>query len=233
MGGLNFSQILIDCLRSGTSNKLAEADWILNNVTVDINAHEEEGRNGTALIQTAYYGLPEWTDKLLAKGAKVDEKDCYGRTALWYAALNGHTDVAIKLIRAGADVHVKDYHGTSPIILSTQFQTIDMCCLFLGVGAKINDQDNERKRTPLIVAASSYPTYNKISFLLTAGADVTMKDAYGDTALDIAKSKKADNTVIALLKARMDEMTQPIQIIRSSDSQDHMAVLYQDQHIKR
>jgi ankyrin repeat protein len=146
--------------------------------------------------------------------------------------LNGHTDVAIKLIKAGADVHTKDNQGTSPIILSTQFETLDLCCLLLGQGAKINDQEVNQKRTPLIVAASSHPTYEKISFLLMAGADITKKDMYGDTALDIAKAKKADEKVIALLQSRMDEKIKPIQIIRSIDNHEHMAVLYQDQHIK-
>lgn len=234
MGGLNFSQILIDCLKSGTPEKLAEANWLLNNVTVDVNATEEDGRKGTALIQTAYYGLPRWTEKLLERGAKVDTKDAFGRTALWYAALNGHTDVAIKLIQAGANIHIKDYQGYSPIILSAQFKTIDMCCLCLGQGANINDQDDDRKMTPLIMAASSHMSYEKISFLLMAGADASIKNIYGETALDIAKSKKADEKIISLLRSYMgaEEENKPLQIIRSSDNKDQMMVLYQDQHIK-
>ena len=225
MGNINFSQKLIDCLKMGTDEALSEADWILNNVQVDINAHEEQGRNGTALMQTAYFGLPEWTDKLLAKGAKVDEKDEYGRTALWYASLNGHTDVAIKLIRAGADIHVKDFEGYSPIILSTQFKTIDMCCLCLGQGANINDQDAKQRVTPLIVAAASYPTYEKISFLLAAGADVTMTNSYGETALEIAKSRKADPKVIELLRSNIEKHKEkefdPVRVIQAMDNCQH------------
>lgn len=155
MENINFSQKLIECLKVGTDEALVEADWILNNVQIDINAYDEQGRNGTALMQAAYYGMPEWIDKLLAKGARVDEKDEEGRTALWYASLNGHTDVAVKLIRAGANINVKDVEGYSPIILSTQFKTIDMCCLCLGQGANINDQDIKQRATPLIVAVLS------------------------------------------------------------------------------
>ncbi|MBR5130232.1 MAG: ankyrin repeat domain-containing protein [Alphaproteobacteria bacterium] len=227
MENLNFSQKLIECLKSGTDEALSEANWILNNMQVDINAHDEHGRNGTALMQTAYFGLPEWTDKLLAKGARVDEKDEYGRTALWYASLNGHTDVAVKLIRAGADINVKDVEGYSPIILSTQFKTIDMCCLCLGQGANINDQDVKQRVTPLIIAAASHPTYEKISFLLAAGADVTMTNVYGETALDIAKSRKADAKVIDLLRSyiakRKEKEFDPVAIIQAMDNCKHIA----------
>ena len=226
MGNINFSQKLIECLKSGTDEALVEADWILNNAQFDINAHDEHGRNGTALMQAAYFGMPEWTDKLLAKGAKVDEKDEYGRTALWYASLNGHTDVAIKLIRAGADIHVKDFEGYSPIILSTQFKTIDMCCLCLAQGANINDQDIKQRVTPLIIAAASYPTYEKISFLLAAGADVTMTNSYGETALDIAKSRKADPKVIELLRSHIEKHKEkefdPVQIIQAMDNRKYI-----------
>lgn len=226
MGNLNFSQRLIECLKSGTDEELSEADWILNNVQIDINAHDEQGRNGTALMQTAYFGLPEWTDKLLAKGANVDEKDEYGRTALWYASLNGHTDVAVKLIRAGADINVKDTKGYSPIILSTQFKTIDMCCLCLGQGANINDQDIQKRVSPLIIAVASYPTYEKISFLLAAGADVTMTNAYGETALDIAKSRKAEPKVIDLLRSHLEKHKakelDPVTIIQAMDNRKHI-----------
>lgn len=219
MGNLDFSQQFIDCIRSHSSEKLEEAEWLLNNVTIDVNAMDKYGRNATALIHAAYYGISEWIDKLLKRGASVDAKDDHGRTALWYASLYGHTDVAVQLIKAGADIHVKDCLETTPIILAAQFKDLNMCRLYLGQGANINDQDKRHHDTPLLMASNCYPTYEKLAFLLDHGADITIKNNRGETALDIVKSRKdCDERIITLLQERMDKAIKPVQIIRAADN---------------
>jgi uncharacterized protein len=62
----------------------------------------------TALILAARNGDNKMIDLLLARGAKMDEKDKSGFTAMLAAAHNGKFDTAAKLVNRGADITVRD-----------------------------------------------------------------------------------------------------------------------------
>ena len=52
---------------------------------------------------------------LVAKGARIDGRDRYGRTPLHMASQKGHTAVIRFLLEKGADMQVRDDEGMTPL----------------------------------------------------------------------------------------------------------------------
>ncbi|OHB55675.1 MAG: hypothetical protein A2Y07_09020 [Planctomycetes bacterium GWF2_50_10] len=60
------------------------------------------------LHRAAYMGDGAKVKQLLAEGADVCSKNCYGLTALHLAAMNGHQATAEALLNGGADINARD-----------------------------------------------------------------------------------------------------------------------------
>jgi ankyrin repeat protein len=83
----------------------------------DVNAKDKQGL--TALHSATLNGHKDVAELLLAKGARIDEKDDeHGFTALHYAARFGNKDVAEFLIDKGADINAKDKEGRTPLSIA-------------------------------------------------------------------------------------------------------------------
>ena len=86
----------------------------------DVNCCSEYG--DTALHYAAYRGCVESVEALVAAGAAVNKRNCYGATPLWNGVC--HIDVLKLLIKAGADVNVQSSGEYSPLAIysySTQW----------------------------------------------------------------------------------------------------------------
>jgi hypothetical protein len=69
----------------------------------------------------------------------------------------------------------------------------------LARGAKVNDVDVRRMSALMLAVANDRPNLEAIRALIAAGADLTIKDVYGDTALDWAR-KFGPGPAVTLLK---------------------------------
>lgn len=144
---------------------------------------------------------------LIQQGAKVDARTSLGDTALHLAREPSTIET---LIKAGADVNAKNNWGFAPINFSSSTQIIQ---LLIEAGANINTQNKEGK-TPLhfavafedkeqirtLMQANANPNiqdnYGRTPLhyadtpeiasllLLHAAVDLTIKDQWGQTAVD-------------------------------------------------
>jgi Ankyrin repeats (many copies) len=74
-----------------------------------------------SLRWAAFCGYERVIQRLLEKGADIDEKDRYGHTALSQAAVKGHEAVVKLLLEKGADVESKDgLYRQTPLLLAAE-----------------------------------------------------------------------------------------------------------------
>jgi len=133
----------------------------------------------TLLMLAAQNGHMQIIELLLKRGAHINLQNSRGITALNAAAYCGRERVVEMLLQHGAEI------GTA-LESSAQGGQERVVNLLLRGGAEI-DQQGKDGCTALILAAA----YNRpvVLQLLRAGADMTLRDAEGKTALQWSKEK--------------------------------------------
>ena len=146
----------------------------------DPNTPNPEGVNGLYLALRepslkAAEALIDWPKINLETRTAEDE------SPLMMAALKGHTELAKKLIDKGADVNKT---GWTPLHYAATQGHVDIIGMLLEHHAYI-DAESPNGTTPLMMAAH-YGTPAAVKLLLEAGADATLKNQLGLTAIDFA-----------------------------------------------
>jgi ankyrin repeat protein len=95
----------------------------------------------TPLTYCAKLHYKEGMELLLLKGAKINEKDSFGRTALMYVA----DDLILTdwLVHQGADVTVKDSEGRTTLMYAVAFN--DVVDNLIIHGANVYEKDDQRR----------------------------------------------------------------------------------------
>jgi ankyrin repeat protein len=142
---------------------------------------------------------------IAAKGLKVEERNAKDESALMLAALRGNLGAARALIKLDADVNKT---GWTPLHYAASGTTQDaaaMVALLLEESAYI-DAASPNGTTPLMMAVR-YGTADVARLLIEEGADPTLKNDLGLTAIDFAR--QADRTDMVDLVAQAVRRRQP------------------------
>ena len=133
-------------------------------------------------------------DKILPKlGIKINIDEPINQsnqTALMYASGEGYPDIVNFLLKNNANVNAVRICGDTPLILVSQNSIMDkdvqltIVESLISAGANIN-HIGDYGRTPLILATESNSP-KIVSKLLLSGADISIRDKNGSTALDLA-----------------------------------------------
>lgn len=138
-----------------------------------------------AVIEGNYAAVEE----LLKQGADTEALDYEFLTPLAYAVHDEHLDIMQLLIDNNAKVDGPCVEGRTPLILAVGDDKIEALALLIRNGANVNYIAGEM--SPLHYAvATCEPTLEIISLLLDNGADLTIKDEYGNTPLELASKWK-------------------------------------------
>lgn len=108
----------------------AAAEALLRAPSVDVNAANAAGE--TPLMMAALRGLPEWEEKLLAKGAKLDRP---GWSPVLYAATGPEPKALALLLDRGAPVNGRSPNGTTPLMMAARYGSEASVQLLLARGA--------------------------------------------------------------------------------------------------
>lgn len=119
---------------------------------------------------------------LKAPGIRAEARNAKDESALMLAALAGMQEVCARLIELEADVNKT---GWTPLHYAASGGHDAVISLLLANYAYI-DAESPNQSTPLMMAAM-YGTSNSVKHLLEAGADVSLRNAAGLSALDFAK----------------------------------------------
>jgi ankyrin repeat protein len=154
----------------------------------DANTLDSEGRHGLhiAMQEGAFKVAKTLLD---LSGTQVDTRSKNDETPLMMAALKGHTAFAKRLIDRGADVYKT---GWTPLHYAATGGHVEMIKLLLENHAYI-DTESPNKTTPLMMAAQ-YGTAQAVKLLIEEGADISLKNEIGMTALDFSRmAEKRDS----------------------------------------
>ena len=130
----------------------------------------------------------------------VEVRNAQDESPLMLAALRGYLDICIQLIARDADVNKP---GWAPLHYAATESHIPVMQLLIDNHAYL-DAASPNGTTPLMMAAM-YGNTSAVKLLLEAGADPTLKNHLGLTAIDFAERvKKSDSTTViaAFIRAR-------------------------------
>jgi ankyrin repeat protein len=152
------------------------------------SASATDGR--TLLMTAAASGVPSIVEDVLKSHPVVNAQDKNGRTALMESVSQYHyghesseidrAEVVRLLLQAGADPNITDEEGNTALIDAAW--DADAVLLLIRAGANLNAQ-SKKGYTPLINCAQ--PEVARV--LLAYGADPSIRDANGKTALELAR----------------------------------------------
>lgn len=121
---------------------------------------------------------------LIAEGANINEVDKYGGTLLMTACRWGEIATVKFLMDLGARVDSpRSSKGRTPLIVACAYYGgKEVCAYLIAHGAKVNAQSTDG--TTALMLAAQYWKSDIVDLLLKAGADATLKDQKGQTAMD-------------------------------------------------
>ncbi|XP_061565179.1 poly [ADP-ribose] polymerase tankyrase-2-like [Cololabis saira] len=161
-------------------------------------------RGDAALLDAAKKGCLARVKKLCTKD-NVNCRDTQGRhsTALHLAAGYNNLEVAEYLLQHGADVNAQDKGGLIPLHNAASYGHVDVAAVLIKYDACVNATD-KWAFTPLQEAAQKGRT-QLCALLLAHGADPTLRNQEGQSALDLVTA----DDVRALLTAAMPPSALP------------------------
>lgn len=128
----------------------------------------------------------------IKNGADVNLQDAKGHTPLYTAIWNNELPILELLLQHGADVNAQDKYGNTALDTAIFRLEPKAVALLLQYGADANEKHPDGLHsTPLHRAANNNVMIEIVKLLLQHGADVTIKDARGETPLHNAASKIA------------------------------------------
>lgn len=169
----------------------ASAVTVLLKRGFDANSRDANGQHGL------YLALQEPSMKVAAvlmdwKATQVESRNAADESPLMLASLRGLLPVVVKLIERGADVNKP---GWAPLHYAATKGHLEVINVLLENHAYI-DAASPNGSTPLMMAAM-YGTPSAVKLLLEAGADPSLKNTQGLTAIEFAqRSTRLDSAEI-------------------------------------
>lgn len=177
-------------------------------------AKDDRGR--TPLHIAACCGREAIVSLLLESGANIDPEDNFGRTPLYLAAENNQdVMMVLLLLKHGANInHVGGRDDASLLQLAVARGLYSTAKLLLKVGANVNYRNPSTGYTALHMVTWSTRS-NRLSpvarslarLLLDYGADLTIRDAEGNTAIQRGKIRCNLEFVEMLLQEEVNVTT--------------------------
>lgn len=185
-------------------NRLTDA--IMSSVKIDkvkaaldkgakVNTPDSTGRY--PLVVAVQYNKPRIVEFLLSRGADPNIDDT---RALWYSIEIDHIDMLKMLVEAGANVNILDKYG-SPFI--TNVTNPNKIIYLINHGVDPNTLIGPSK-TPYLFQMITLNQKSVIQALVDKGADLTLTDVGGYTAIMKAAQNNYDDLVDFFIKNGVD-----------------------------
>jgi ankyrin repeat protein len=131
----------------------------------------------------------------------VETRTAKDESPLMLAALRGHTALVNELIARGADVNKT---GWTPLHYAATSGNLEIMNLLLENYAYI-DAESPNGTTPLMMAAN-YGSAAAVKLLLEAGADASLRNQLGLTAIDFATKARRTESAELIAATRRNQL---------------------------
>lgn len=162
-----------------------------------------EGEAAQALGQAVADGDRSAIREAVEGGASVGTTGEDGVTMLQLAIYEKKPGAFQTLLELGADPDQVGYRGDAALHTAAKAESPDYVQALLEAGADPDVGNATTRRTPLMEAAAPFFT-DQFEMLLDAGADVTLADRTGHTALHVAAMTNGFSHVLSLLERGAD-----------------------------
>ena len=198
---------LLMAAQSGHSDTVS----ILLQANANPNLQKDNGV--TPLFMAAQNGHSDTVSILLQANADPNLQKNGGITPLYIAAKHGHSDTVSILLQANADPNLQtdDGHSGTPLMVACLKSHPQIVQLLQTNGADSNVQKHSNGLTALMCACHT-GCLESTELLVMSGADPSMVDSRGLTALDIAVSSGHDDIIdlIQAIKLSQSSTTSPV-----------------------
>lgn len=139
--------------------------------------------------------------KLVEQGANVDELEPNGDAPLVMAAYLGHAEIVRLLLDAGADVKAVDPGMKATALHAAAYAGRTEAAKLLVAGGIDIDKQGPYNGYTALHDAIWQNNVDVARVLIDAGANLTLKANSGQTPLDFARSKRA-NEIVKMIEAK-------------------------------
>ncbi|WP_271766700.1 ankyrin repeat domain-containing protein [Aquimarina algiphila] len=174
-------------------NKYKVLEWLLSK-GVELN-----DKDSPSILMASSNCEPKTVKLLIEKGANVNAKHRIGKTAMSEALYANNYENISLLLKSGYEID-KDGQSLRQAVATKQMQAIG---IFITNGVDVNfckpNMVYPNNPTPVHLA-SNYNDLNTFKFLVEHGADITIKDKYGERPYNCAVKNK-NKEMIELIKS--------------------------------
>ncbi len=169
---------------------------------------------------------PTILDLLLRAGLSPDSLNDYYRTPLHLAAIVGHAKLVTILLHHHAKCDEKDKWLKTPLQIAHYNRHLECAVILIEVGAVLTDPSVTQS---LFFAAIELGRLNAVTKLIDAGADLSVKNVLGQTALQMAK-ETGKGEIVQVLRANKSVFRSPkigsdITDVEEEEAEEEMAML--------
>lgn len=171
-----------------------EEDNLMNKVKINTTVDTVNDNNESELLVAVHENNVDKAIELINAGANVNLQDNISDSPYLYAGAHGRTEILDHMLKvAEIDFSVVNRYGGNTLIPAAEKGHIDNVKLLVKDSRIDIDFQNNFGYTALIEAVAltdgSKDFIEIVRILVESGANIEIKDNYGNTALDYAKDK--------------------------------------------
>lgn len=163
------------------------------------NLNARDGEGNTPLMIAAARGDTQVIEALLAAQADVHLTNHAQQSALMLAATNGHLE-SVKQLKVKTDPTLKDHEGNTALLLAAKNNHVQ---IVQALSPSCVNDCNDQEETPLMWLAR-WGNAEALTTLIEAGADPTLHEHGGESALTWAIRAGQEATVRVLIDSGVD-----------------------------
>ena len=153
-------------------------------------APEAQAELDQRLIRAAKANDPQLVAELLRAGGNPNTKDAIQDSAFLYAGAEGFNEVLQLTLAAGADVRSTNRFGGTALIPASEHGHVETVRILIAAGVPVNHVNNlgwTALQEAILLNNGGPRQQEVVRQLLDAGADPTIRDPQGRTALTNAE----------------------------------------------